>query len=303
MERNANFILVGLITFVGLISLAVFAFWLGKYGVDQEKFQPYRTYVYESVSGLKPSSPVRLKGIEVGFVEEVRIDGENPERILIDFKVFKETPVKVDCTVVLNAQGIAGIAYLEIQDGTLKAPFLQQIDRSKRPIMRSKPSVMSRLGDKAETILTHVDQSVLKFDQLLSDKNIRNTATSLENLSLISTELKNNRQEITTMVKGAIAVEANATQAIQDFSHLGQKSEIVLEETRNLAQESALLVREIRQSDPAGKLSATLENSNQAIEEGKSLIREGKILIQSLQESPSDLLFKSKPRKANNDEE
>lgn len=302
MERNANFIFVGLIALFGLISLAIFAFWLGKYGSNEEKFQSYRTYVSESVAGLKASSPVRLKGIDVGFVEVVRIDGENPERIQIDFKVEKNTPIKTDSVIVLNSQGIAGIGYLEIKGGTNRSPFLSAVDKSERPVLVSQPSMISVVTDKAELILSHIDKTVLKIDRLVSERNIQNTTTSLENLSLISTELKNNRQDITALVKGAIEVEANTNQTIKEFSSLAQKSDTVLEETKTLAQEGTSLIREIKKDDPVGKLNATLENSNQAIEEGKNLIREGTILIKSLQESPSDLLFKSKPSQSGEEE-
>ena len=179
MERKANFIFVGVIALFGLISLAIFAFWLGKYGSNEDKFQSYRTYVYESVAGLKGSSPVRLKGIDVGFVEEVRIDGENPERIQIDFKVEKNTPIKTDSVIVLNSQGIAGIGYLEIKGGTNGSPFLSEIDKSERPVLISKPSMISVVTDKAELILSHIDKTVLKIDQLVSERNIQNTTMSL----------------------------------------------------------------------------------------------------------------------------
>lgn len=295
MERNANFIFVGFIAIMGAIALAGFAFWLGKYGSNDEKFQSYRTYVSESVAGLKASSPVRLKGIDVGFVEEVRIDGANPERIQIDFKVEKTTPIKTDSIIVLNSQGIAGIGYLEIKEGTNGSKFLREVDMSERPIMISKPSMISVLSDKAQMILTHVDDALLKLDQLASERNIQNASISLENLSLVSTELKNNRQDITALVKGAIEVEANTNLTITEFSTLTQKTNGVLDETKTLAQESTALIREIKQSDPVGKLSLTLENSNRAIVESRELIHEGKVLIRSLQESPSDLLFKSKP--------
>ncbi len=298
MERNANFIFVGVIALFGLISLGVFAFWLGKYGSNEDQFQNYRTYVFEAVAGLKASSPVRLKGIDVGFVEEVRIDGTNPERILIDFKVEKNTPIKTDSVIVLNAQGIAGISYLEIRGGTNTTPFLSEVDKSERPVLASQPSRISVVTDKAELILTHIDQTVLKIDRLLSERNLQNTATSLENLTLISNELKNNRKEITSLVKGAIALEENTSLILKDFSAVAQKGETVLEETKTLVQESTALIQEIKKADPIGKLNTTLENANETVEESKSLIYEGKILIKSLQESPSDLLFKSK---SNND--
>lgn len=303
MERNANFIVVGVITLVGLIGLGLFAFWLGKYGSDEEQFRHYRTYLYESVSGLKASSPVRLKGIDVGVVEEIGIDGENPERIRIDFKIENNIPIKTDSVIVLSSQGIAGIAFLEIKGGTNDSPFIRDIDKSERPVLTSQPSVVSVLSDKAETIFEHIDNTTAKLDRLVSERNIQNTQTSLENLALISTELKQNRHEITALLKGARDLEANTTQTLKDFSVVAQKSGAVLEETKTMVNEGKGLIREFKDSDHATKLSAVLENTNEAVEEGKSLLREGKILIKSLQESPSDLLFKSKPKSVVSDDE
>jgi methyl-accepting chemotaxis protein len=96
---------------------------------------------------------------------------------------------------------------------------------------------------------------------------------------------------------GAKVVEANANSAISDLSNVTRKTDVVLDETKNLVKESTSLVQEIKKADVVEKLSATIDNANDTIDETKALMREGKSLIQQLQESPSDLLFKKKTLK------
>lgn len=294
MERSANFILVGLFAIIGVLSLAGFAFWMGKYGMDEDKFDGYKTYISESVSGLKTSSPVKLKGLDVGFVEEIKIDKNNPERVEVTFQVNKETPIKTDSIIVLNSQGIAGVGFLEIKGGTKDTKNLKSVDSSERPILKSELSMISKLTDKAETILTDLTKTISKVDKLASDKNINNVSTSLDNFAQISTELKKSKKEFSTLITGAKEVETNANQTLKEYSNVAKKTNLVLDETRTLAKESSSLVQEIKKANAIEKISSTLENSNEAINETKSLIREGKMLIQGLKESPSDLLFKEK---------
>lgn len=76
-----------------------------------------------------------------------------------------------------------------------------------------------------------------------------------------------------------------------------QKTDLVLEETHNLARESSTLIREIQTADMVNTLSSTLEHSDEAMDEMKSLLGEGKSLIQEFKESPGDVLFKTKNKR------
>lgn len=294
MERNANFILVGLFGIISILSLAGFAFWMEKYGIDDDQYDNYKTYIEESVSGLKTSSPVKLKGIEIGFVEDVIIDKNDPERIEVTFKVKKETPVKTDSFIVLNSQGIAGVGFLEIKGGTKEAQSLKSFDKSERPVLKSESSMLSKLSDKAEDILTDISKTIVKVNKLVSDKNINNVSSSLDNFSQVASELKNNKQEIADLIHGVKEVEKNANQTLKEFSNVAQQSQLVLNDTRNLTKETSSILQDVKKSHVIEKLSSTLESSNDAINETKNLVREGKMVIQGLKESPSDLLFKQK---------
>lgn len=294
MERNANFIVVGLFGIISILCLAGFAFWMGKYGIDDDQYDSYKTYITESVSGLKTSSPVKLKGIEIGFVEDVTIDKNDPERIEVTFKVKKETPVKTDSFIVLNSQGIAGVGFLEIKGGTKEAQSLKSLDKSERPVLKSESSILSKLSDKAEDILTDISKTIVKVNQLVSDKNINNVSSSLDNFSQISSELKNNKKEIAHLIHGAKEVENNANQTLHEFSNVAQQTQLVLNDTRSLTQETSSILQDVKELKIIEKLSSTLDSSNDTINETKNLVREGKMVVQGLKESPSDLLFKQK---------
>lgn len=294
MERNANFIIVGVLGIIGFLCLAGFAFWLGKYGVDTDQYDSYKTYITESVSGLKTSSPVKLKGIEIGFVEDVTIDKNDPERVEVTFKVKKETPVKTDSFIVLNAQGIAGAGYLEIKGGTKEAKTLKSIDKSERPVLKSQSSLLSKLSDQAEDILTDISKTIVKVNKLVSDRNINNISSSLDNFSQISSELKNNKQEISHLISGAKEVESNASHTLEEFSNVAQQTQLLIKDTRIATNETSAMLQDIKKSKAIEKLSSTLDNSNDAINEIKKLLKEGKMVIKELKESPSDLLFKQK---------
>lgn len=294
MERNAHYTIVGLFTLVALLSMASFAFWIGKYGTDGDEYAHYKTYVYESVAGLKTSSPVKLKGIDVGFVETIALDKDDPQRIQIRFVVDKTVPIKTDSIVALNSQGIAGVGFLEIKGGTKNTPVLLKNGSDDYTKIPSEPSVFTQFTDKADRVLNNLSTTIAKVDQLASDKNTHNAAQSLENIAQITTEFKENRKAFTTMVKGVVVVENHTNHTLDEFTKMAQKSDAVLDEVNATAHESSLLLHEIKKEKLIEKLSTVLDNSNDTVSESKKLLKEGKKLVQQLRDSPSDLLFKSK---------
>ena len=295
MERNAQYTIVGLFTLVALLSMARFAFWMGKYGMDADKYTHYATYVHESVAGLKTSSPVKLKGIDVGFVETITLDGDNPEQIQIRFAVDKTVPIKTDSIVALNSQGIAGVGFLEIKGGTKNAPFLPKNGSDDYTKIPSEPSLFTQFTDKADRVLNNLSTTIAKVDRFASDKNIHNVTQSLDNIAQISTEFKENRKAFTAMVKGVSAVENHTNETLDHFTKVAQKSDAVLDEVNTTAHESSLLLHEIKKEKLIEKIATVLNNSNDTVSEGKKL-------VQQLRDSPSDLLFKSKSSPSSTEE-
>jgi phospholipid/cholesterol/gamma-HCH transport system substrate-binding protein len=267
MERNANYAIVGLFVIVFSLSALGFIFWFGKYGSKQAEFDNYKCYFTESVSGLNKESPVKFKGVNIGSVISIRIDPKDAERIEVGLKVAKGSPIKEDNFITLNSQGITGLNYLEIKGGSKDGKYLKDIDKNSVPEIKTEPSLIMKLGDKAESLSGNISNVLSKIDRVMSEKNIKSIDSTFENLQKLSDELKNDRHEIKKLLSNGVQLETKSDEAVEKLSNTIDKA--------NLA----------------------ITNSNGLIDEMKILSTDGQTLVKDLRDSPSDILFKQKPIK------
>jgi phospholipid/cholesterol/gamma-HCH transport system substrate-binding protein len=115
---------VGLFVLVGLGVLAVGIFYVTGAGVFGPKYH-LKTYLAE-VSGLAAGAPVRLDGVNVGNVEQIKLvpreHGKVPDRmhnIEIDMRLDRhfENDILTDSTATLVTEGLLGNRYVNIQRG------------------------------------------------------------------------------------------------------------------------------------------------------------------------------------------
>ena len=118
MENKVNFALVGAFVLVLATALVGVVLWLASGGAYQTQYERYDASVEESVSGLNPKAPVKYNGVDVGKVERIWLDPENPQRVKLRFQIERGTPIKVDTVATLKTQGLTGIAYVELSGGT-----------------------------------------------------------------------------------------------------------------------------------------------------------------------------------------
>lgn len=115
---------VGLFVLVGLLVLAVAIFYVTGAGFLGPKYR-LRTYLPE-VSGLATGAPVRLDGVEVGNVEQIRIvprePGKTPDRMKSIEVVMRldrkyQSDILTDSAASLVTEGLLGNRYVNIQRG------------------------------------------------------------------------------------------------------------------------------------------------------------------------------------------
>jgi len=117
---------VGALTVVAVAVLAVAIFTIGN---RRQLFTRHTRYVttFNNVTGLQVGAPVRLSGVDVGFVERIELptDPEN-QRILVRFRLdhaYTER-IREDSRVSIRTIGLLGDKYLEIRGGMADAPRL-----------------------------------------------------------------------------------------------------------------------------------------------------------------------------------
>ena len=122
METDKHYFIEGLFVIGFSIAAAFFAIWI--MGSGHRDDVRYRIYFNESVSGLALGDPVKFHGVEVGNVDKLTLDPDDPRRVQVDVKLRKDTPVKTDTKASLELKGITGVVFIELNGGTPNAQSL-----------------------------------------------------------------------------------------------------------------------------------------------------------------------------------
>jgi len=184
MYSKVNYTIVGIFVVLFGIGMAWFAFWLAKYGL-QEDYHTYKVEMKESVAGLSKDSSVKLHGVDVGRVSEIRINPENIELIEIFLDIKEGIPIKEDMKASTKMLGVTGLLSIEIEGGSNEAKTLVPTDNY-IPLIESKTSLLTRLTTNLGDMSEKLDVLLSQSQKLLSDKNIDTFGTILDNAKKVT---------------------------------------------------------------------------------------------------------------------
>ena len=255
MDPRVNYTLVGLFV-VGLgVALAAVIIWLSG-GTEDKVYQTYVAYVYESVAGLNPRAPVKYRGVEVGQVREISLDKNNPERVRLLLDIEEGTPVKTDTVAILSMQGLTGLAFVDLAEGSKASPALKALPGQRYPEIKVGPSVLKRFNLALETGQTKVLEAAEEFKavaqglrELLEEDNQQSVANTLKHME---------------QLMGSLTAQASAFQ--ENNTHVTT----VLENTARLSQELPALIQHATQS--VGAMDQTVKTIDHAVHNFNRLI-------------------------------
>ena len=114
MEREARYAVVGLFALVA-IALAVGFVWWYSGASDRRDYARYEIHFFGSVSGLSQGSPVRYLGVDVGRVEKLGVDPNNPRRVKIVAEIDSTAPISGATEARLGLLGLTGLLYIDLR--------------------------------------------------------------------------------------------------------------------------------------------------------------------------------------------
>lgn len=292
MDTKINFFKIGLFVIALVTSLLILIFWLGKFGFEKKKFDEYSIYFQESVSGLNIGSSIKYKGFEVGNVSEIKLNPHNSEEIQIDIVIKKGTPIKEDNYAVLGNLGITGLKYIELKGGSNNSKLLQEDENGFR-IISSKTSDLTTLVDSTTDLTNQLTLVLAQMKKLLADENIKTiseilgkTQNSMSNVEQFSSYLVNNEKKIDELLNNISILAKN-----------GNKSFESIDKSANSFKElSNEILLEIRKGsfDINDMSKESFDKLNSVLNNLDSTLLQTQTLIDNLNQSPSDILFKQK---------
>ena len=186
---------VGLFVLVGLLILAVGIFYVTGAGFLGPKYR-LKTFLPE-VSGLAGGAPVRLDGVEVGNVEQIRLvprtAGKAPDRmhnIEVDIRIDRkfQNDILTDSTATLVTEGLLGNRYVNIQRGYTGAPLKEgqaipgSEEKAIKEVVERSADVLANLkalSDDIQDIVGTIQEGKGTLGKLLVDETAYNHLNSI----------------------------------------------------------------------------------------------------------------------------
>lgn len=178
MENKAHAMAAGVFV-LGLAALLLaLAAWLTREGGDRVA---YEIATRDSVTGLLPKAPVRLRGVEVGEVQSIGFDPQSPGQVLVRLSVDRQAPVTRETFATLGYLGVTGLAFVQLDDNGQPAPLLAQ-EGERPPRISLRPGLVARMAAQGEDLSRKVDEATGRVSQLLADANQQRLLAAVDQL-------------------------------------------------------------------------------------------------------------------------
>lgn len=302
MERQAHYALVGLISLLLLLGMALFVVWLARFQFVQE-YDLYDVDFHGPVRGLSSGGEVYFNGIRVGEVTKLSLDKSDPNRVMARIRITSDAPVRTDSTAALEPLGITGVNYIQITAGTLSKPLLKDVTRGNRvPVIHTRRGSLESLLEGGGTVLDRAVDSLERVNKLLSDKNIATISGAFEDVHALTTELRNRRELIAHLDEAIVNASTAATKlgkladsvdtlANGDVKQTLSEVDAAADEWKALAKDSRAIVTKLQ--GPAVDFATTgLPQLSQTIIQMQTAAETMNRLIGDIEQNPRGLLTK-----------
>lgn len=326
MNQKTPYFTIGIFTLVGLVLLVIGVLMFGAGRVLEERII-METYIDESVQGLDVGSAVKLRGVQVGNVQEINFTRnfyelsipyeKRKNYVLVKFELQPKA-IGVDNTsklqlaikkltqdglrVRLASANLTGVAYLELDSSEkYKEENLVYEWNPQNPYIPSTSSSISRLFAAVEsvfqklesiditTVITNLEKTLATLETKISEVD---TAAISEGTEKLLAELRMSNEQFQDLLEDLNA-EKLSGQASQTLTSLQEKiNALDLDEILASLEKSMTQIDSITTSVAGNRksLSATLQN----FELISNAIRELTIEIKN---NPSGIILGSPPER------
>ena len=171
---------VGLFVFAGLLVLAYLTFTFGNISIGSRRGYTVRVY-FDSVSGLERKALVKIAGVDVGHVEEIRLKGTKAEVVLW---IKEGVKIPKDATAVIRTMGLMGEKYIEIVGGTPDRGYLAAGESLGEGVSPADADyLIAQLSDIAKDLKAVTNSLKNSIGTPEGERNIRETIANLRRLT------------------------------------------------------------------------------------------------------------------------
>lgn len=305
MEREANYVAVGTFMLVVMAMATVFVLWYSN-ARERREYQPYEIYFTGSVSGLNEGSTVRYLGVNVGRVARIRLDSRDPKRVQVIADLDASTPVKSTTLARLTMQGLTGLLFIDLSQGTTDSRGAAPAVPSERfPVIRSVASDLDLFLSGLPDLVAQATYVTNRVNRVLSDANIEALSKSLasvdqatEVLPALSRDIGHTTADLRVLIQQAQQTAARLDETVgkagPDVAATAQGLRVVADHLASTATRiDGLMVR--HEPDLDRFATQGLTDLQALVRESRDAAAEVRALARSLRQNPARVLYEPPP--------
>jgi len=227
---------LGIFIFLGSVLLVIGIFMLGNKEALFKDTYTVKAY-FNNIEGLRNGAPVRLSGIDVGAVKEIRIIGDTVSVLEVSMRLLTEIDrfIRKDTYAEIQTEGLVGNKFVSLNLGSSEGEQVENGGKilSKEPvsfadIIEETQGIMAYTKEMTKD-LSEIVQKVNTGDgtmgKLLNDNSLYYAATNLtesadRSLLSITSELNSLTQQFNKLGAGIETVATNVNNVVAGFDTL-----------------------------------------------------------------------------------
>jgi phospholipid/cholesterol/gamma-HCH transport system substrate-binding protein len=283
---RASEIKAGIWIFLSLVIFAVFMFLItgSKFWNKTDHYRVRLKYV----GGLEVGSPIRMGGLLVGKVGEVKILPSPESGIELTLEVNKGLPVKENTSAYLSFISITSEQHLELEQSPEPAPLLSPGDLISSKELTTMDDIMEQIGYVGDTLRVILSQ----VHDLLKPANVAQIDSILAGINSI---IQESEPDIAGLIRDSRRTVASLDTLIYSINELVEEGDTllvnILADTRQALQQATAALARIDSTvenvdrivaDNSSNLSRFLDNLNQTSQNLKvltSLVKDNPFLL------------------------
>ena len=294
MENKSHALLAGLFTLALLAAAIYIGLWLNR---DRTQWVPYQIATKLSIPGLNTQAAVRYRGLDVGKVDDIRFDAQQPGQLLVRIRVRPDTPVTRSTYATLGYQGVTGIAYVELDDDGSQPTLLPSSEQNPARIAM-RPSVFDQLQNRGLAILEQTEQVTLRLNRLLEPANQKAILAAFDNVSNAASEVAAIPRQLQPTLAKMPALADQAQHTLGEIDRLSRAAGSLADSlgamSAKLQAPNGALDRIGDAADQVGAVANKLQHQTLPLaNDARTTIRSLNRTLENLNERPQSLLFGS----------
>jgi phospholipid/cholesterol/gamma-HCH transport system substrate-binding protein len=298
MENKAHAIAAGLFLLLLGLALAASVAW---FQGDRTERVRYTVVSRTGVSGLNLKAPVKLRGVEVGYVDSIAFDAADPRQILVGIAVDAAAPVSATTYAQLGMQGVTGLSFVGLEEADANAPLRRAAPGARLAL---RPTLLDRLAESGPGLVAGFAETAARLNALLSDDNRAQLGRTLAELqqaagdtSRLMAALQPGARQLPVLLKDADAAALRAQAALARIEALAADGQQLAQELKartaalDQLQAAAVQVQATSRNLELALVGETAPRNRPVLADVAAASRSIERAADTLGEQPQSLLF------------